>query len=133
MGPIDYVVLEWPGEQPSGEAAPLIVDLVEGGTIRILDLAFLGKDENGSVGHDRRAGRDRAGRLTGSVSRFATAVLAVGIDPVGRARTPAACGRRTLARHAPGAGRFVVRWIRRSRGTSRTPPTSAAATGSTSR
>jgi hypothetical protein len=49
MGPIDYVVLEWPGEQPSGQAAPLIVDLVERGIIRILDLAFLGKDENGVV------------------------------------------------------------------------------------
>jgi hypothetical protein len=49
MGPIDNVVLEWPREQPSGEAAPLIVDLVERGIIRILDLAFLGKDENGSV------------------------------------------------------------------------------------
>jgi len=49
MGSIDYVVLEWPGEQPSGQAAPLIVDLVERGIIRILDLAFLGKDENGVV------------------------------------------------------------------------------------
>ena len=27
MGPIDYVVLEWPGRQPSGEVAPLILDL----------------------------------------------------------------------------------------------------------
>ena len=49
MGPIDYVVLEWPGEQPTGTVAPLIVDLVERGTIRVLDVAFMGKDENGSV------------------------------------------------------------------------------------
>jgi hypothetical protein len=47
MGPIDYVVLEWPREQPSGQAAPLIVDLVDRGIIRVLDVAFLGKDENG--------------------------------------------------------------------------------------
>jgi hypothetical protein len=47
MGPIDYVVLEWPREQPTGEAAPMIVDLVERGIIRVLDIAFLGKDENG--------------------------------------------------------------------------------------
>ncbi len=39
MGPIDYVVSEWPGEQPSGQVAPLIVDLVERGSIRILDVA----------------------------------------------------------------------------------------------
>jgi hypothetical protein len=49
MGPIDYVVLEWPGEQPSGQVAPLIVDLVERGIIRVLDVAFLGKDTAGNV------------------------------------------------------------------------------------
>jgi len=48
MGPIDYVILEWPGEQPTGTVAPLIVDLVDRGIIRVLDVAFLGKDENGS-------------------------------------------------------------------------------------
>jgi len=50
MGPIDYVVIEWPGGQPSGEAAPLLVDLVERGVIRVLDLAFVTKGEDGSVG-----------------------------------------------------------------------------------
>jgi Family of unknown function (DUF6325) len=49
MGPIDYIVLEWPGEQPSGAAVPLILDLVDRGIIRVLDIAFLGKDANGNV------------------------------------------------------------------------------------
>jgi Family of unknown function (DUF6325) len=49
MGPIDYIVLEWPGEQPHGEAAPLILDLVDRGIIRILDVAFLVKDQDGST------------------------------------------------------------------------------------
>ena len=49
MGPIDYIVLEWPGRQPDGTVAPLILDLVDRGLIRILDVAFLGKDENGSA------------------------------------------------------------------------------------
>jgi hypothetical protein len=49
MGPIDYVVIEWPGQQPQGEVAPLLLDLVDRGIIRILDLAFMAKDENGSV------------------------------------------------------------------------------------
>ena len=50
MGPIDYVVLEWQGELPSaGEVQPLLLDLVDRGIIRILDIAFLTKDENGSV------------------------------------------------------------------------------------
>ena len=49
MGPIDYIVLEWPGKQPSGEVAPLLVDLVDRGIIRILDIAFMVKAEDGSV------------------------------------------------------------------------------------
>jgi len=49
MGPIDYIVIEWPGRQPDGSVAPLILDLVDRGLIRILDVAFLGKDENGSA------------------------------------------------------------------------------------
>jgi hypothetical protein len=49
MGPIDYIVLEWPGRQPTGEVAPLIVDLVDRGIIRILDIAFMVKREDGTV------------------------------------------------------------------------------------
>ena len=50
MGPIDYVVLEWKGEQPTaGEVQPLLLDLVDRGIIRIIDLAFLAKDQDGSV------------------------------------------------------------------------------------
>jgi Family of unknown function (DUF6325) len=49
MGPIDYIVIEWPGRQPTGEVAPLILDLVDRGIIRILDVAFLAKDEDGAV------------------------------------------------------------------------------------
>jgi len=49
MGPIDYILVEWPGRQPNGEAAPHLVDLVESGIIRVLDLAFITKDEDGNV------------------------------------------------------------------------------------
>jgi hypothetical protein len=49
MGPIDYLVIAWPGRQPTGEAAPLLVDLVERGIIRVLDLIFITKAEDGST------------------------------------------------------------------------------------
>ena len=49
MGPIDYIVIAWPELKPNGELAPLVVDLVDRGIIRILDLAFVAKDENGAV------------------------------------------------------------------------------------
>jgi hypothetical protein len=49
MGPIDYLLVEWPGRQPNGEAAPHLVDLVDRGIIRVLDLTFITKAEDGSV------------------------------------------------------------------------------------
>ena len=49
MGPIDYLVIEWPDRQPTGEAAPILVDLVDRGLIRVIDIAFLAKGEDGSV------------------------------------------------------------------------------------
>jgi hypothetical protein len=50
MGPIDYMVLEWAGDTPvTGEVMPLIADLADRDVIRILDLAFLVKAEDGSV------------------------------------------------------------------------------------
>jgi dihydroorotase-like cyclic amidohydrolase len=49
MGPIDYVLIEWPGRQPNGEAMPHLVELVERGVIRVLDVAFITKGEDGAV------------------------------------------------------------------------------------
>jgi hypothetical protein len=49
MGPIDYVVIEWPGEQPTGTAIPKLMDVVDRGIIRIIDIAFVGKDTGGVV------------------------------------------------------------------------------------
>ncbi|MBJ7522516.1 MAG: hypothetical protein JHC84_22630 [Solirubrobacteraceae bacterium] len=49
LGPIDYIVVEWPGRQPTGEALPHLVDLVDQGLIRLIDLAFIAKDEDGTV------------------------------------------------------------------------------------
>lgn len=46
VGPIDYIAVEWPGKQPTGEAVPHLVDLVDRGLIRILDLAFITKGED---------------------------------------------------------------------------------------
>ena len=48
-GPIDYLVVEFPGNRMTGEGLPLLVDLVEAGIIRILDLAFVTRNLDGSV------------------------------------------------------------------------------------
>jgi hypothetical protein len=49
MGPIDYLIVEWPGRQPTGEALPHLIDLVDRGLIRVLDLSFIAKGDDGSV------------------------------------------------------------------------------------
>ncbi len=49
LGPIDYVLVEWPGRQPNGELAPHLLELVERGLIRVLDFALIVKDEDGAI------------------------------------------------------------------------------------
>jgi Family of unknown function (DUF6325) len=49
MGPVDYLVVAFPTDRMTGEAFPELVDLVGRGIIRILDLAFIRKDHDGTV------------------------------------------------------------------------------------
>jgi uncharacterized membrane protein len=49
IGPVEYMVVAFPGNKFKGEIAPALRELVESGTIRIIDLAFVHKDENGDV------------------------------------------------------------------------------------
>ena len=49
MGPVDYLVIEFPGNRMTGEGIPLLLDLVERGIIRVLDLAFIRKDAGGAI------------------------------------------------------------------------------------
>jgi hypothetical protein len=49
IGPVEYIVVGFPGNQFKGEIAPALADLVDAGTIRIIDIAFAGKDDNGEL------------------------------------------------------------------------------------
>lgn len=49
MGPIDYLVIEFPGDRRTGRGLPLLVDLVERAVIRVLDLVFVRKELDGSL------------------------------------------------------------------------------------
>jgi hypothetical protein len=49
IGPVDVYVIGFPGNQFTGRIAPAILDLVASDTIRILDMLFVIKDENGTV------------------------------------------------------------------------------------
>lgn len=49
IGPVDYMIVAFPGSKFRGEIAPALGKLVEDGTIRIIDLAFVGKADDGEV------------------------------------------------------------------------------------
>ena len=48
-GPVDVYIIGFPGNKFSGRIAPAILELVENGTIRVLDLLFVLKDADGTV------------------------------------------------------------------------------------
>ncbi len=49
IGPVEYLIVAFPGNRFRGEIAPALADLVDAGTIRIMDIAFVGKDADGEV------------------------------------------------------------------------------------
>jgi hypothetical protein len=48
-GPVEYMIVSFPGNKFRGEIAPALKELVDSGTIRIIDLTFVGKDDAGEV------------------------------------------------------------------------------------
>ena len=49
IGPVDYAIVAFPGNRFRGEIAPALADLVEANTIRIIDIAFAGKNADGET------------------------------------------------------------------------------------
>lgn len=49
IGPVEYIIVGFPGNQFTGDIAPELGKLVESGTIRILDLVFITKDADGDA------------------------------------------------------------------------------------
>jgi hypothetical protein len=49
LGPIDYLAVEWPDRHVTGEGFRLLMDLVDRGIVRVLDILFIGKDADGKV------------------------------------------------------------------------------------
>lgn len=75
MGPISYVIVEFPGNKMTGEAFPILVDLVDKGVIRILDLQFVTHDADGSMRAIELADIDHDGTLDVAIFEGASAGL----------------------------------------------------------
>jgi hypothetical protein len=63
MGPVGYLVVEFPGNRMTGEGFPILLDLVDRGLIRILDLVFVRKDADGTVTVVELSDLDRDGEM----------------------------------------------------------------------
>jgi Family of unknown function (DUF6325) len=75
MGPIDYLVVEFPGNRMNGKMFPQLADLVDRGLVRILDLAFIRKDADGSVAGLKLTDMDGDGELDLAVFEGASSGL----------------------------------------------------------
>jgi Family of unknown function (DUF6325) len=49
IGPVDYAIVAFPGNRFRGEIGPALAELVEAETIRIIDIAFVGKNSSGET------------------------------------------------------------------------------------
>jgi hypothetical protein len=49
LGPVSYLIVEFPGNKMTGEGFPILVDLVDRGTIRIIDLLFVMRESDGTT------------------------------------------------------------------------------------
>jgi hypothetical protein len=64
LGPVDYLIVEWPaGTQPNGEGLKELANLTDRGLIRVLDLVFVTKGEDGAVAGIALADLDADGDL----------------------------------------------------------------------
>jgi hypothetical protein len=84
MGPVDYLVVAFPTDRMTGEAFPMLIDLVERGIIRILDLAFFRKDADGTVTTLSQVDLERMKVLEAALFEGAASGL-LGMDDVGEA------------------------------------------------
>ena len=90
MGPVGYLIVEFPGNKMTGEGFPLLVDLVDRGLIRILDFVFVRKDDDGTTTMLELADLDHDGTLDVAVFEGASSGLidASDVDDAGAVLEP---------------------------------------------
>jgi hypothetical protein len=90
LGPVDWIVVEFPGSRFNGEIVPALVDLVQRDLVRVLDLLVLKKDDDGTLEafelsdlDDREVGglRSYESELAMLLSEEDVTSLAAAIDP----------------------------------------------------
>jgi hypothetical protein len=80
MGPVDYVVIEFPAGRRTGEGLHHVVDLVDRGLIRVLDLVFLQRGTDGTITEIALTDLDGDGELDLAVFQGASSGVVAGDD-----------------------------------------------------
>jgi hypothetical protein len=75
MGPISYLIVEFPGNKMTGEGLPILADLVDQGLIRIVDLLFVTRDDDGSLRAVELRDLDLDGRIDVAIFEGASSGL----------------------------------------------------------
>jgi hypothetical protein len=88
IGPVEYVIVGFPGNKFNGEIAPALARLIDSNTIRLLDLVFVGKDADGDVVafefdelDELGAFGDLEGEIGGLITPDDIAHAAAGLEP----------------------------------------------------
>jgi uncharacterized protein DUF6325 len=75
LGPVSYLIVEFPGSKMTGEGFPILVDLADRGVIRILDLRFVTREADGSARAAELRDIDHDGKFDLAVFEGASAGL----------------------------------------------------------
>ena len=90
LGPVDYVVVEFPAgaKNFTGEMAAELVRLVDAGTIRIVDILILDKNEDGSVDATELSDIDELGELESIEAELAELLAADDVEHLAASMDP---------------------------------------------
>ncbi len=90
IGPVEYIVVQFPGNQFNGGIAPELKSLVDSGTIRIIDLVFIAKGPEGNVAFFEIDGLDQEvsaafldvpAQIEGLINEDDIALIAAELEP----------------------------------------------------
>lgn len=90
LGPVDWIVVEFPGSRFKGEIAPALRDLVDRGIVRVLDLLLIRKGDDGSLGFFELSDLDESeiGGLRAYEAALATLLSEEDVEAVAAAVEP---------------------------------------------
>jgi Family of unknown function (DUF6325) len=90
LGPVDYVVVEFPAgaKNFTGEMAAELLKLVDAGTIRVIDVLILDKNEDGSVEATELSDIEQLGEMESVEAELAELLAADDVDHLAAAMDP---------------------------------------------